>query len=283
MIGDGIAGHFLDSSIVRPMLLGTQYYREYLKTQLSYGLFYISPIIQMEMNRSYLRNVIEFYFTLCLPTIETFSDALTFWSNRYQSSKHKAVQQLVSQVFRQQFTDLSIQNKDEALIILELMILEFDDVLKTQFVNLKEDSTECARGKISLSEDASDFMEMLERFVGDFDDVDTCRSQCRVDQFLLKDYRSVIELYLFNANQLPKNSYTRGFLKIAESLGDILSSGSDACSCKSCERIGDVLIALDAPRNLRLEHTDYAFDYLCPPIQQPNYRHPSEMQILGGG
>ena len=50
--------------------------------------------------------------------------------------------------------------------------------------------------------------------------------------------------------------------------------GERACDCKRCEKIGDAIIALDAPRDLRLEHTDSSFDYLCPSIKQPHYKHP---------
>jgi hypothetical protein len=68
----------------------------------------------MEMYRSYLRNVIEFYGTLDLPGIHSFSDALTFWSNRYQDSKHKAIQQLVAQLFSQNAREISLQTKESA-------------------------------------------------------------------------------------------------------------------------------------------------------------------------
>ena len=83
------------------------------------------------------------------------------------------------------------------------------------------------------------------------------------------------------AADLLKNSQTCGFIRIAESLKDILEKGAIACSCKRCEQIGDVVIALDAPRHMQLEHTDQAFNYLCPPIQQLHRKHPSETQVLG--
>jgi hypothetical protein len=39
-------------------------------------------------------------------------------------------------------------------------------------------------------------------------------------------------------------------------LKKILTIGEKACDCKRCEKIGDAVIALSAPRNLQLEHTD---------------------------
>lgn len=63
-------------------------------------------------------------------------------------------------------------------------------------------------------------------------------------------------------------------------LKEILNSGAMACDCKRCEKIGDVVIALNAPRNLQLQHIDNSFDYLCPPIKQLHQKHPSENEIL---
>jgi hypothetical protein len=59
--------------------------------------------ILQEMHRSYLRNVIEFYFILQLPSIVTMGDALALWSNRYQISKQKAIQQLMAQILSRGF------------------------------------------------------------------------------------------------------------------------------------------------------------------------------------
>lgn len=72
-----IVGHLLDSSVARPILLGTTTYQQYFATQFKNHPCYISPFIRMELYRSYLRNIIEFYFTLDLPGINSFSDALT--------------------------------------------------------------------------------------------------------------------------------------------------------------------------------------------------------------
>ncbi|WP_017654888.1 hypothetical protein [Fortiea contorta] len=123
-------------------------------------------------------------------------------------------------------------------------------------------------------------VEGLKQFADEFGDVETCRSKCQIDQFLLVQYRSEIEQLVEQADQLPKNSNTRGFINIAKNLKEILTSCAAACNCKRCEKIGDVVIALNAPRNMQLEHTDNSFDYLCPPINQPHYKHPSETQIV---
>ncbi len=278
--------YLLDSSVVRPMLLGTRAYQQYFATQFEDQPCYISPYIQMEMYRSYLRNVIEFYFTLRLSTIDGFSGALTFWSNRYQGSKHKAVQQLVAQLLRERFSTQSLDTKESALHAIEILIDEFTENLQSQFQQVSTDSTQCSRALVQFDatgkdeETRGDRSQAIAQFSAQFDDVSRCRSHCRIHDFLLNDHRTTLETYVQQAAELPKNVVSRGFLVMADTLKTVLEQGESACSCKCCERIGDVVIALDAPRHLQLEHTDQAFDYLCPPIAQPHRKHPSETKII---
>jgi len=117
-------------------------------------------------------------------------------------------------------------------------------------------------------------------FVEAFNDVETCRARCRIDHFLLNRYRAEVKAYIGQATQLPNHTNTRGFIAIAENLREILEKGGAACSCRQCERIGDAVIALDAPRNMQLEHTDHSFNHLCPPIDQPHQQHRSETQVV---
>ena len=230
---------------------------------------------------SYLRNIVEFYFILQLPTIPSFSDALTFWSNHYQGSRHKAIEQLVAQVLAKHEIEIeTLNDKGKALRLLEILIEQFATSLRTEFTDSGQDSTCCARAAVSLQRLSTDAAETLERFAVAFDDVAFCRSQCQIDRFILQQHRLQVEAYIQQAEGLSRTNETRGFLKIVENLKEVLAKGPEGFSCKRCDRIGDAVIALDAPHNLPLEHTDRAFDYLCPPIQQPHRRHPSEMQVV---
>ena len=156
----------------------------------------------MEMYRSYLRNIIEFYFTLRLSTIESFSDALTFWSNRYQGSKHKAVQQLVAQLLRERFPMSSLQTKESAIQAIEILMDEFIENLQSQFRQISTNSTQCARASIQLDvtwkdgEARGDRSQTIAQFSAKFDDVSRCRSHCRIRDFLLTDHRTTLETYV---------------------------------------------------------------------------------------
>ena len=182
----GDRAHFLDSSVVRPMLLGTQVYQQYFETQFGDRPRHISPYVQMEIWCSYLRNIIEFYFTLRLPTIPTLRDALTFWSNKHQTSKHKAIEQLIAQLFNKRSVNFARpQDKEKALKALEFLIRQFVQSFQTRFTSTEQDSTQCARVIAPLNVTAENLVDELKRFAIIFDDVETCRNHCLIDHFLL--------------------------------------------------------------------------------------------------
>ena len=61
----------------------------------------------MELKRSYLRNVIDFYFTLHLHTVQTINDAFSLWSNKFKASELTAVLQLAADLFAGQRLDFT--------------------------------------------------------------------------------------------------------------------------------------------------------------------------------
>lgn len=281
MDDNSVPQHFLDTSVLRSLLLGTQVYKQYFESQFTDQPLYISNYVQMEMKRSYLINIISFYFVLRLETINNIGDAITLWSNRFKTSELKAILQLIPQLFStHQLNFSSPQDKEKALAILGIYIKRFELLLRKKFNNTNTDPTACARAQGALNLDLQNAATGLKQFADEFGDVKTCRSKCQIDQFLLVQYPSEIEQLVQIASQLPKNSKTRGFINIASNLKEILAQGAAACDCKRCEKIGDAVIALNAPRNMQLEHTDNSFDYLCPSINQPHYKHPSENQIV---
>ncbi|MBD2694152.1 hypothetical protein [Anabaena catenula] len=276
-----IPQHFLDTSVLRSLLLGTQVYKQYFESQFTDQPLYISNYVQMEMRRSYLINLISFYFVLRLETINNIGDAIALWSNRFKTSELKAILQLIPQLFStHQLNFSSPQDKEKAISILGIYIKRFELLLRKKFNNTNTDSTTCTRALVPLTLDLQNLAAGLKQFADEFGDVKNCRSKCQIDQFLLVQYRAEIEQLIQIAAQLPKNSNTRGFINIANNLKEILAQGATACDCKRCEKIGDAVIALNAPRNMQLEHTDNSFDYLCPTINQPHYKHPSESKIF---
>ncbi len=229
--------------MLRSLLLGTQVYKQYFESQFGDQQQNISNYVQMEIKRSYLINLISFYFVLRLTTINSIGDAIALWSNKFKASELKAILQLIPQLFStHQLNFSSDQDKEKALSILAIYIKRFELILRRKFNNTNIDSTACARALVPLNVDLKNPAEGLKQFADEFGDVKTCRSQCQIDQFLLVQYRSEIERLVEIASQLPKNTNTRGFINIANNLKEILATGAAACNCKRCEKIGDAVI-----------------------------------------
>ena len=273
--------HFLDTSVARSLMLATKIYQHYFKSKFGDKNLYISNYVQMEIKRSYLINLISFYFILRLDSINSIGDAIALWSNRFKGSELKAILQLIPQLFStRQFNFSSSQDKEKAIAALVIYIKRFDLTLRKSFKNTNKDSTVCARALVPLTVDLKNPSPGLKKFADEFGDIKTCRSKCNIQQFLLIQNRELIEQLIEVSSKMPKNTNTRGFINIVNNLKEVLKIGDSACDCKRCEKIGDAIIALDAPRDMRLEYTDSSFDYLCPSINQPHYKHPSENRIV---
>ncbi len=134
---------------------------------------------------------------------------------------------------------------------------------------------------VSTQTDQNPVSSQLEQFIQEFNDTDDCRSKCNVDDFFLNRFKTEVEAFFEQAKNLerPKSRENKGFVGITEDLRKITKTEGKACSCRMCGRIGDAIIALEAPENMQLEHTDYAFDNLCKVIGKLHKRHPSEIEI----
>ena len=211
-----IQGYFLDTSVMRSLLLSTQVYQQYLQSQLTNQELYISNYVQMEIKRSYLINIISFYFVLNLNGINTIGDAFALWSNKFKGSELKAILQVIPQLFNDRQLNFSnSRDKEKAISLLAIYIKRFNLLIQARFKNTN-DLTSCARALVTLDVDDYNNPEPgFKKFLLEFGDTKTCRSKCKIDQFILVHYRNDIEKLIEVASKLPKNTNTRGFLNIA--------------------------------------------------------------------
>ncbi len=263
-------------------MLGARAYRDYFHDELGGSSAFISIYIQMEMRRSFLRNVISFYSTLELPRISTIGDAVALWSDKFKSSESKAVLQLISALLgdTNALDSSSSTDKNKALTVLGQFIVRFEAKLRTTFTDASKDTTHCARALVPLPFYPEQMSRGFQEFIAGFDDTDTCRSKCTIDNVILRRYKKEVDDYITTAKTLKRSVATSGFLDITEQLNDIVKKGPAACSCNRYAKIGDAVIALDAPREMRLEHVDRSFNELCDLIHQPHKQHPSQSVVL---
>lgn len=268
--------HFLDTSVARPFVSATTAYKEFLSQQIP-GAKYVSPFVSMEFRRSLVRSLIDLYFLLNLDTFPTISEGFKFSSNRYQTRELKAAIFFASELMAtRRINTVDSNQKTEAIRALADSIIRMDTIFKGWFRNNSVDGARCARASIPFKVNSHTATRDFQSFASQFDDTTTCRNNCTIDDFLLQKHRTEVDTFIGLAKELPKNSANEGFRRIAAKLSQIVAKGGSKCSCKQCEGIGDAVIALDAPRDVRLEHLDQSFNHLCPPLGQPHQQHQSE-------
>ena len=278
--------HFVDSSVVQPMLLGSSTYKKHFADQFTDEKPYISDYVQMEIKRSCIVPFINFYFLLDMPNIESIGDALAVWSNRFSNREIKAVTRLIGTLIdTHQLNDMSPKDKSEALRRLGFLIKRIESQLRRKFINIGENTTRCARAEVLLISSQTEqypISDQLKQFIEKFNDVKGCRSRCRVDDFILNKFKDEIEAFFDQTKKLdrPKKRENKGFVDITTNLEKIIDTEGKACSCRMCGKIGDAIIALEMPGNMQLEYTDYSFENLCKVIEKSHKRHPSEMNYI---
>jgi len=272
--------HFLDTSIFRQYFFSTSRYKDYLNSNIDYEKSYVSEFVRLEVFRSYLATIIDFYFMLDMPTLKSVDEGFQFWHHNYKSSHHKAVLQLISKLLANPGIDLNeLRSKDKAQNFIAIEIKKRYLQFKQTFKNISNNTPRCYRATIKLNMLSTDFKNELVKFKQEFDDVDNCRNHCRIDNFVLSKYSSEVSKLIEDCeNQgLPKSNCMR---KICNKLKKIQSKGSSACNCRMCDSIGDSIIGIDCPVDYQIEHTDNSFDYICNSLNKPHRKLISEPTFL---
>lgn len=272
--------HFLDTSIFRQYFFSTSAYKEYLKKNIDSEKSFVSEFVRLEVIRSYLATIIEFYFLLDIPTLKNVDEVLQFWHHHFQASRHKAILQLISKLFANPQIDINeLRSKDKAKNILAIEIKKHYLQFKQKFKNISNNTPRCYRASIKLNIFSKDFNTELVRFKQEFDDVKNCRNHCRIDNFILSKYSSEVNKLIEDCEKqgLSQSNCMR---KICDKLQNIKDKGSSACNCRMCGSIGDSIIGIDCPGDYQIEHTDKSFDYICPSLNKNHRKLVSEPAFL---
>ena len=134
--------HYLDTSVVHGILFGTTKYKKYFRENFSKDSSYISPYIKMEIFRSSIIHIIEFYFVLNMPSINSIADATKLWSQRFNIRGQKVALVLISEILQNHKLDLnSIRDKRQALGIIRSYVNRLVVKLRANFKDTGVDST----------------------------------------------------------------------------------------------------------------------------------------------
>lgn len=265
--------HFLDTSVLRPILTSPQKVKEYYKTALP-GEKYVCDYVKMEFLRGYICSCISFYFLLAMPQYANFGEALHVWSNRFQIRDHKNIENMIVNLLT---VKNCLDDKRRSLRALADYIRRLIGKLNNQFRKIGNDSTYCSKSKFKLTFEPESMNDHFKEFQDQLKDNEQYK-QCKINHFIKTVHKSDIEIIIKKAEKASGTAKKKGFDKIVQNLKDL--SEKDI-TCAYCSKLGDAVIALLADEKMRLEHTDNSFEYLCPILKKKHQRHPIDTKIMG--
>lgn len=270
--------HFLDTSVLRPLISSTKKYKKYYKEELS-GTMYICDYIYMEFIKSFIRPIINFSFLLSCPNIETLGDAYHLWSHKFNTREIKVMMNFIADLLNNRNVD---KNKLSDKENIEKVLFYIDDYIQRillfipyKFKNTGNDNTRCTKVNFVKEINYENLKDSLKDFNEKFNDKNNFK-ECNVYNMMLNKKKNIIDNIMQNGDLKILNSDPKGFIKIVKEIKNI----SEKISCAKCSKLGDLIIAILCPSDMRLEHTDYSFDYLMSILEKTHKRHPSEASTV---
>ena len=241
------------------------------------GKKYLCDYVVMEFLRGYIKNVVEFYLVLTVPSIESVDEALDFWSNNFKSRSLKDILKMMSNLLQ---THSCINDKLKAKRVIAEYVRTMTGKLNNSFVRIGDDNTYCEKSKVVIDYNPEDLDETMRHYHESLVDKKHA-NHCHVNVFF-KDKHLIETNKIVNESSgyaFATNSSRDGYDRLVEALADFMSKNK-AMTCASCTAIGDVAISLLSKKDWLLEHSDYSFDYLCEILGKNHRLHPNDAVII---
>jgi hypothetical protein len=271
---------FLDTSVLRSLWHGPEVHRKYLAARLQPGTPYVSQYVKMEYRRGFILHGVTLHDALRMPSLETIADVRVFLSESYKSRQTTAMMSILTDLDgMHEFRSSYPRDKERA----RRAVVEYLKRLEWKLEAFKDvgiDPMRCERAKVEFDIGQAATAKEVTEFRIAINDIERHRATCRIGSFVFEKNVQIVQEYL-SLQQKAKGPQASGFKKLCVKLEKTVSKGETALTCKTCAALGDMVIALSAPRNMQLEHTDHSFDYLCPPIRQPHQKHDPMMTVVG--
>jgi hypothetical protein len=154
-----------------------------------------------------------------------------------------------------------VEAAEEIGRIAVLWLEEFDTVFASRINN----ASRCQIGGMNMSVDFNSLLIDLQQFYVAFSEPIL---DCEINQYLTKSKRAKTVL---NDDQCKD-------LTAVSSLNDLLSKNK-TIHCKSCSKIGDMVISLEVPASMGVAHVDASFDSLCAAQGLTSFKISSERSL----
>lgn len=269
---------FLDTSVVIPLFFGTRAARRSYKEGLP-GKRYVSNYVSLEFHGACLRRLIDVYFLIDMPNIETVTDALRLAAQHFAARQLKMdIQAALLLGGMASSRSLSMDEPDDKAplqLAFGEYILRLASLFKRAFTNIGTDSARCKRCLAQLKPDFKDQQVALKAFADEYDDHLRHRKACGIAKFFLRKHKDQVEALCAAAPTSKPKSKHKAFIGMCEGLQAILDENGGPHSCLKCSKLGDIIIALDVPSDMSIAHLDNSFNDICPILGKQHRQFPS--------
>jgi len=247
---------FLETSGVMHLLHGHRLMQVAVRDATSDGRVEVSNFIRMEYLRSVILNLIEFYFLI--KDSDSVGDALIDWAQKVNQQRKLKI--ILMTIHRWLVDHEDWQAAEKSLRRLGDLIVRLAWAFDESFPRRARDRLECELGRVffarrSFREDA--LLQFYDRFKG----IQQGVPACRLCEFRASQRRWLLArgIDLYGEQTRERFRAHKGFVAQAERLESAADTAEATPKCRWCERLGDSIIALHAPRKATLVTADRAF------------------------
>jgi hypothetical protein len=224
----------------------------------------------MEFLRRWIITGIEIYFRACVSG--DVASTLHFYSNKYGRESKIALHWAARYIKSRESNDIAEAVEQFGWEVVNLALI-YDKI----FHNYVQPKTGCTRGKVTIDFNAEIRKDMLRDFYRRFMSLShTCKLESLMNiQGGCPKLRKVREADL---SEFPLREQKDSLSKLQKQL-DTLITKARAPNCKTCSKIGDLVIALEQPPKTILYHTDHSFSAICPLLKHAHQQVISALKL----
>ena len=225
----------------------------------------------MEYYRGVLIPLINLYFES--GEHKSFDDACRFFAASFSIRTVKLVLLSTLELLKYEGFDVSAQEKKELCRqeLSDLIFLLAEELQISQYKNAGIAVEKCTRFSKHLKLSDGDRENVLFKFAASFDDVKAARSSCRIHKFLTNPKFDHYFSCVINGTEKNLAHHRENLAKER--------ANSGATTCHKCSKLGDIVIAANAPTSAEIDTLDSAFVSLGKCLGRTVVVHPSVQQL----
>lgn len=250
---------FLETSVFINRFLGHNLLKQKIKATIGTESCYTSLFVFYEFKRSVVKTLIELYFQVLEE--DQPSDAIAYYKENFSNRENKIVIGAISDLISNE--DLA-NNKLKFLINLERLILDILEQMSNSISEFVSNQAKCPLGKVAISSN-----EDFEKFINQI----KCKANCNIANFW-KNHLGILKM-LTQKENIELHQKNKEFKKFLPLLYEVIKDYKKGQTVKNCLKLGDIIIALEMPKDYIMLTFDRSFESLCPIMKKTVKRLPS--------